>query len=262
MPKLLPQHQVVEIAAIRTRKAGNLSCRAREDQQVVDDYADAIARGEELPPVVLFKEADVYWLADGRHRLQAASQAGHTTIKATVRIGTRRDAILAAAGAHAKHGLPRTADDKRRAVRRLLEDAEWSRWSDNAIARHCSVSNHFVTKERAHLGTIQDATRQLRTRLASRNGTTYTIDTTNIRRKRVDPTVLGVPAVDEAPAPEDAEPSSTADTSADDPFTGGEESPPLVIAKARVLEQFATLGERDQRRLMDYLRLRFPLGDL
>jgi hypothetical protein len=45
-------------------------------------------------------------------------------------------------------GWGRTHDDKRRAVLTLLNDPEWSKWSDREIARLCAVSHEFVRKLR------------------------------------------------------------------------------------------------------------------
>lgn len=55
-----------------------------------------------------------------------------------------RDAILFSVGVNSSHGLRRTNADKRRSVMRLLDDAEWSTWSDREIARRCGVSQPFV----------------------------------------------------------------------------------------------------------------------
>lgn len=41
--------------------------------------------------------------------------------------------------------MRRTNEDKRRAVMTLLNDEEWSKWSDNEIAKRCGVSNHLVS---------------------------------------------------------------------------------------------------------------------
>src|SRR5437899_3211890 len=46
------------------------------------------------------------------------------------------------------HGLPRTNVDKCEIVSLLLADVEWSHWSDREIARHCQVSNRFVSNMR------------------------------------------------------------------------------------------------------------------
>ena len=61
-----------------------------------------------FPPVIVFREGDDYWLADGFHRVAARRQAGIRHIEAEIREGTKRDAVLYAAGANAHHGLRRT----------------------------------------------------------------------------------------------------------------------------------------------------------
>ncbi|GLK71277.1 hypothetical protein GCM10017643_13920 [Ancylobacter dichloromethanicus] len=43
---------------------------------------------------------------------------------------------------------PRRNGDKRRAVLRLLDDAEWAAWSDREIARRCGVGADMVGKLR------------------------------------------------------------------------------------------------------------------
>lgn len=68
-----------------------------------------------------------------------------------IRQGTLRDAILYSTGANATHGLQRSAEDKRRVVTRLLDDAEWSQWSDREIARRCHVDHRFVGRLREKL---------------------------------------------------------------------------------------------------------------
>jgi hypothetical protein len=73
-------------------------------------------------------------------------------IPCEVRPGTRRDAVLCAAGANAMHGLRRTNADKRRAVETLLRDEEWGSWSDREITRRCHVSDRFVNGVRKALG--------------------------------------------------------------------------------------------------------------
>lgn len=119
-----------------------------------------------------------YWLWDGFHRLDAHKKAGCTSIRANVKQGTRRDAVLASVGANNNHGLRRTNDDKRRAVITLLNDAEWVKWSDREIAQQCKVSHTFVGKMRQdlHLATLPDQTyidKNNDARNFSRNGKTY-----------------------------------------------------------------------------------------
>lgn len=146
------------------------------DTLVVADYAEAMRDGAVFPPVTVFFDGTIYWLADGFHRWAAAQQAGFPTLEADVRKGSKRDAILFAVGANADNGLRRTNGDKRKAVEKLLNDKEWLKWNDSAIARQCRVSHTFVAKLRpAHLETFQDAPRTV-----TRNGSTYTMNTSNI----------------------------------------------------------------------------------
>ena len=132
---------------------GGTQMRAGMDAATVTEYEQAIKDfvGWPFPPVIVYHDGAKYWLADGFHRLNAAVRAGLDAIPAEVRAGTRRDAILHAAGANAAHGLRRTNDDKRRAVETLLRDSEWSQWSDRAIAEACGVSPVFVGKLRKEL---------------------------------------------------------------------------------------------------------------
>jgi len=55
--------------------------------------------------------------------------------------GTRREAVLYSVGANADHkpALPRSREDKRRAVMTLLQDPEWGKWSNCQIAKACRV---------------------------------------------------------------------------------------------------------------------------
>lgn len=128
--------------------------RARLDADTLNEYCDAIRENDgawPFPPAVAFYDGAVYWLADGFHRVAAAQRTYLETAPVDVREGTRRDAILFAAGANAEHGLKRSIEDKRNAVRILLNDDEWGQWSDREIARQCKVSHSFVGKIRTEL---------------------------------------------------------------------------------------------------------------
>lgn len=133
----------VSIAAIRID--GGTQPRAELNQTAVSEYAEAMTAGATMPPVTLFFDGSSYWLADGFHRYHATRKIGAMKIAADVREGTQRDAILHSAGSNGTHGLRRTNEDKRRAVQSLLDDDEWSQWSDRKIAEHCGVSAPFVS---------------------------------------------------------------------------------------------------------------------
>lgn len=135
----------------KIRLDGGTQPRAELDIDLIREYAAAMLNGDEFPPVTVFYDGTDYWLADGFHRVNAAHLANMTAIKAEVRQGTQRDAVLYSVGVNAEHGKRRTNADKRRAVMTLLADAEWAAWSDNEIAAKCKVSQPFVSKIRREL---------------------------------------------------------------------------------------------------------------
>ena len=55
---------------------GGTQPRASIDQAIVDDYAEAFRRGDELPAAMVFHDGTSYWLADGFHRYHAARSSG------------------------------------------------------------------------------------------------------------------------------------------------------------------------------------------
>jgi hypothetical protein len=140
---------------------GGTQMRAGLDDGTVSEYADSFREQRawgSFPAVLVYHDGTDYWLADGFHRVAAWKRSGNSalgleTIPADVRVGTRRDAILHAAGANASHGLRRTNADKRRAVEMLLRDEEWAKWSNSEIARRCAVGETTVRNIRAELET-------------------------------------------------------------------------------------------------------------
>ena len=142
-------HETIALDHVRTD--GGTQPREYLNELVLSEYTEALASGVEFPPLTLFYDGSHYWLADGFHRFFAAKKYGMGSIAAEVQQGTRRDAILYAAGANATHGLRRTNADKRRAVLTLLKDEEWQRWSNREIARQCGVTHTFVGKVRNEL---------------------------------------------------------------------------------------------------------------
>jgi ParB-like chromosome segregation protein Spo0J len=173
-------------------------CQAREqtDKKVVAEYADAMARGVLFPPIVVFHDGERFWLADGFHRFAAACSLSYEEVPAEVREGGIREAKLHAIGANASHGLRRTNADKRRAVMMLLEDEEWSGWSDHEIARKAGVDQKTVTNYRASLRKFlsdnnSQPTKRTRT---DKHGNVSEIDVSRIGRgKRSDPKPGGLP---------------------------------------------------------------------
>jgi hypothetical protein len=118
--------------------------RGTINTDIIAEYSEAMILGAEFPPLIVFRDGDKHWLADGFHRFYAYQGCERTEVECDVREGDLRDATLYSAGANAAHGLRRTNEDKRRAVMKLLSDSKWVKWSDHDIARRCAVSQPFV----------------------------------------------------------------------------------------------------------------------
>src|SRR5437764_817755 len=85
-----PPVQRLAISAIKADREnqGRAAINARQ----VEEYAERMKAGDHFPPLVVFYFDGAYWLADGFHRHQAASQAGLTEFEVEVRQGNRKDA--------------------------------------------------------------------------------------------------------------------------------------------------------------------------
>ncbi len=140
--------QTLKIEEIRD---GGAQMRVEMKPDVVLEYADDMAAGATLPPVVVYHDGSDYWLADGFHRVEAARKLERETIDAEVLDGDMRQAILHGIGSNASHGLRRTQADKRRAVERLLRDEEWGKWSNRKIAKVAKVDHKTVGKVRREI---------------------------------------------------------------------------------------------------------------
>lgn len=170
----------IEIKVSQIRTDGGTQPRAQLNYITVAEYAESIEDGATFPPVEVMYDGSDYWLWDGFHRLDAHKKAGCTAIRANVKQGTRRDAVLASVGANNSHGLRRTNDDKRRAVMTLLNDAEWVKWSDREIARRCAVGNNLVSEMRKSILSSDDSMNNGRTFVHPKTGQPTTMNTTNI----------------------------------------------------------------------------------
>jgi hypothetical protein len=184
LPEVGPNLQ--KLSPDRLHMDGGTQPRGRLDDDVVERYAEAMVAGlwefnKSSAPITAFssERSQTYWLADGFHRVAAAKKAGLEWVEVDIRQGNQRDAILYSVGTNATHGLPRSNDDKRHAVSRLLGDPEWSQWSDREIARLCHVDHRFVGRLREALTGDIPSERTYKTK----HGTVATMNTTAIGGK-------------------------------------------------------------------------------
>lgn len=117
---------------------GGTQMRVFISEDKVSEYRDHLKEGGELPPVVAFLDEDGnLWLSDGFHRRLGHIAAERTHIMVDVRSGTRRDAWLYSLSANSDHGMPRTNQDKRKALIAALRDEEIiAAMSTRAMSQH------------------------------------------------------------------------------------------------------------------------------
>ena len=128
--------------------------RVKTDIKTCESYIEAMQNGDTFPPLDVFSDgtSDSYILADGFHRLQShISFRPNELIRCKVHFGTLSDARIFAARPNAAHGLRRTSEDKRKAVKIVLQEPACEDWSNRRIAEHVQVSEFFVRTVRKEL---------------------------------------------------------------------------------------------------------------
>jgi len=155
--------------------------RAAIDDFIVNEYRLDMASGDEFPPLMVFTDNGKYYLADGWHRYLAAQQLQKETVQCAIKEGGLREAILYSCAANSDHGKRRTNGDKERAVKKLLSDPEWVKWSDHEIARRCNVTQPFVSKLRP---SDTDNDYQYRNFIHPKTGQTAQMNTANIGKPK------------------------------------------------------------------------------
>jgi hypothetical protein len=223
-------HQRLRIDQIEMN--GGTQMRSGLNAETCGDYRDKMLAGAQFPPVIVYYDGECYWLADGFHRVNAYKQAFATTgqpgpIAAEVRSGTRRDAVLYAVGANDDHGLRRTREDRRIALRQMLNDNEWGQWSNREIARHCRVDEKTVRTMRIELTAENPQLATDERKYTDRHGNTQTMQTAKIGR-----------AVPYSP-PTDPTPPATNGHRA--PATITQQRPPVYISPEPALQPTADM---------------------
>lgn len=136
---------------------GDTQMRLDISADLILSLSEAFKNDEPVPAIDLFEDdKGRRWVGDGLHRVAGCRKAKKKWLLANIHKGTKRDAILFAAGANRGHdqsGLRRTNADKRHAVKVLLKDAEWGQRSTAWIAEACAVSQGLVEEIRTDFST-------------------------------------------------------------------------------------------------------------
>lgn len=136
----------LKIEDLNTR---NLQTRAALNEDTVQDYADAMERGDKFPAVTVFTDGAEYYLADGFHRVEALRRIGKKAVVAELQDGNFKAALLYALKANSTHGLRRTNADKRHALEmawNAREELFGGEPSNALLAETCGVTRQWVIK--------------------------------------------------------------------------------------------------------------------
>ena len=202
---------IQEIPIDILRIDGGTQSRTAINHDTVNDYAEVMSEGDNLPPITVYFDGVDHWLADGYHRLHAHRKIGAVTIDAEVKTGTQLDARIHAWGANKGHGLPRTNADKRKAVLGMLADAP--QMGDRAIARHVGVSDRMVNGLRASI--CESFADEPATRTVERGGKTYTQDTSGQKKAAAQKKAKANPAETTTATPRERDEAPSAATTAE-----------------------------------------------
>ena len=139
----------INIHNIRTD--GGTQSRVSLNQDVVNEYAELMAEGVKFPPLAVYHDGSEYWLVDGFHRFFAMKKNGASLIEVDATAGTLREAQLKSKSVNHDHGLRRTNADIHKAIKDMLMDDEWNKWSYAEIAKWVGASKSVVGRVKAQM---------------------------------------------------------------------------------------------------------------
>jgi hypothetical protein len=127
---------------------GGTQGRAVIDQPTVYNYLEHMKEGDEFPKMQTVFDGTTHWLVDGFHRYHAYKLLGTKEVKIDYKPGTLEEAQVMSFGVNAKHGKPRTNEDKRRIVEAAIVHPLLKDKSNYELAKICEVSQSFVAAVR------------------------------------------------------------------------------------------------------------------
>lgn len=216
-----------------------MQSRATLDVETIERYQADMEAGDDFPPLGVVSDGTAMYLFSGFHRYRAYANRKTARVPVEIIEGTRRDAILMAAGQNHGHGRPRTNADKRRAVSMLLADGEWAKRSTNWIAEQCKVHHRMVDELRGEKPETV-AGKDGKARPAQlRNGEVDDAANANTSEKSDAATVESLESLGNATPPEKLPPREPVEEQTAPPTADnwGHELPPHTV------EAFASVGE-------------------
>jgi hypothetical protein len=123
---------------------GGTQGRVVIDQQHVYHMVEMMKEGYEFDPIDTNFDGATYWLVDGFHRYHAYKLMGIKEVVLKYVPGTMEEAVIRSYGVNARHGLPRSFEDKKKVVLDALANPLLKDASNYEIAKICVVSQSFV----------------------------------------------------------------------------------------------------------------------
>ncbi|VTS00773.1 Uncharacterized protein OS=Acaryochloris marina (strain MBIC 11017) GN=AM1_A0039 PE=4 SV=1 [Gemmata massiliana] len=170
MNKTNPAPEVVNVPLSEVDFGPAKKGRATLNAEAVERYAESVTEWTDSKPIDLFyghvpDGARYYFAGDGWHRGEAMLKLKRLTIKATITrcesaTEAERQATLFALSGRANrvHGVPRSNEDKRAAIRYALLMREHEGHSDRKIAQLCDVSHLLVGSVRHEMTSAGELT--------------------------------------------------------------------------------------------------------
>src|SRR4051794_39695887 len=125
--------------------------RVTMDFAMVEEFAADMLRGDAFPPIDVFFDGEVYWLADGFHRYHAATAIQMTEIVCRVDDGDLDDAVWFSLQANRSNGVRRTQQDVKNAAKRAIVHHRGKHQADGWIADYIGCARGTVTSARQFL---------------------------------------------------------------------------------------------------------------
>lgn len=109
----------------------------------VKEYAEAMERGEDFPPVRIVEDGKTRWLVDGFHTLAAYVRLGKTMVPVETVDGDLESAHREAWKANARRGAEYTYGDKRN---KLLDLFRWQEWYESPLEKVAELTGISVRR--------------------------------------------------------------------------------------------------------------------
>jgi hypothetical protein len=150
----LPERRTGQIETVRLDQIDAdplFALRQKRNEDVVEDYAADMQRGNQFPRPLLVRDGDRFQLIDGDHRCQARQLAGFEDIEAEVIEGEPHELLIQAILANRSNGLRFSREELRAALDRCLADPELRLWSNTVLGQLVGVSDQTVGRRRKAL---------------------------------------------------------------------------------------------------------------